>query len=172
MYRMLQSLEREPTTHGKNVPTENKDQPKDENAGSAEEQQERTTAKRNNPHKYLLYRPSLSQLLVYISNAFKEINENSALLLYLSADGAKRLTKGEPNAESILAGYSGGVATNSRRGTGVAEKSDSNDQSALVHCLHPNDLLPFTRKPLFLIVDSNNSTAFKVDRCFCGKICF
>jgi len=28
--------------------------------------------------------------------------------------------------------------------------------------LYPEDLLPFTRKPLFLIVDSDNSVAFKV----------
>ena len=28
--------------------------------------------------------------------------------------------------------------------------------------LHPGDLFPFTRKPLFVIVDSTNSTAYKV----------
>lgn len=28
--------------------------------------------------------------------------------------------------------------------------------------LHPGDLFPFTRKPLFIIVDSSNSTAYKV----------
>ncbi len=28
--------------------------------------------------------------------------------------------------------------------------------------LHPGDLFPFTRKPLFVIVDSSNSTAYKV----------
>lgn len=28
--------------------------------------------------------------------------------------------------------------------------------------LHPGDLFPFTRKPLFIIVDSTNSTAYKV----------
>uniref|UniRef100_A0A096MGS8 Suppressor of cancer cell invasion n=3 Tax=Poecilia TaxID=8080 RepID=A0A096MGS8_POEFO len=30
-----------------------------------------------------------------------------------------------------------------------------------MHCLHPGDLFPFTRKPLFIIVDSSNSTAYK-----------
>lgn len=30
--------------------------------------------------------------------------------------------------------------------------------------LHPGDLFPFTRKPLFIIVDSSNSTAYKVGR--------
>lgn len=28
--------------------------------------------------------------------------------------------------------------------------------------LHPGDLFPFTRKPLFIVVDSSNSTAYKV----------
>lgn len=28
--------------------------------------------------------------------------------------------------------------------------------------LHPGDLYPFTRKPLFVIVDSSNSVAYKV----------
>ncbi|KAJ3338096.1 hypothetical protein HDU91_001316, partial [Kappamyces sp. JEL0680] len=34
------------------------------------------------------------------------------------------------------------------------------DENALVHTLHPQDLVPFSRKPMFVIVDSNNSTAF------------
>lgn len=36
------------------------------------------------------------------------------------------------------------------------------EPTALIHCLHPNDLIPFTRKPMFLIIDSTNSTTFKV----------
>lgn len=37
------------------------------------------------------------------------------------------------------------------------------------HCsLHPGDLFPFTRKPLFIIVDSSNSASFKVDRLLCS----
>jgi len=30
--------------------------------------------------------------------------------------------------------------------------------------LHPGDLYPFTRKPLFIIIDSDNSSAFEVSR--------
>lgn len=34
---------------------------------------------------------------------------------------------------------------------------------SLFRCsLHPGDLYPFTRKPLFIIVDSSNSVAYKV----------
>jgi hypothetical protein len=55
-------------------------------------------------------------------------------------------------------GYHGGILTNARK-----DNSDPEQQS-ISHCLHPGDLLPFTRKPMFLIVDSNNSVAFAVIR--------
>lgn len=42
---------------------------------------------RDNPHKYLLYKPSLSQLLVFLSSGFRELPPGGALLLYISADG-------------------------------------------------------------------------------------
>lgn len=39
------------------------------------------------------------------------------------------------------------------------------------HCsLHPGDLFPFTRKPLFIIVDSSNSASFKVDCLHCSSL--
>ncbi|KAI9262404.1 hypothetical protein BDA99DRAFT_511113 [Phascolomyces articulosus] len=192
-------------------------------------------ARRINPHKYLLYRPSLTQLFVYISTAFKDTADNGVMLLYLSADGCEYPDARDP-------GYKSGVATNSRKAqqqqqqqsistaSGIAstERSDStpasgagtggNTSSATgsgsgsggsgggsggtgpttggggstststnpisssnnttsggspstthttvppivpsVHCLHPADLIPFTRKPLFLIVDSSSSGAF------------
>ncbi len=31
------------------------------------------------------------------------------------------------------------------------------------HCLYPEDIMSFTRKKLFLIVESNNSISFKVN---------
>ncbi|CAG8657487.1 3272_t:CDS:2, partial [Paraglomus occultum] len=114
---------------------------------------DKNNSRRINPHKYLLYKPTFSQLMVYIATAFKEINENSALLLYLSADGIKRPVS---EKDSII-GYNGGIVTSSRK---TFDKTDVVDTNSLVNCLHPNDLVPFTRKPLFLIVDSPNSTAF------------
>ncbi|KAI9343185.1 protein SCAI [Obelidium mucronatum] len=155
MYRMLQSLEREPTANARGGGA--MQQPTDamvvdgENGASNGEVEK--TAKRTNPHKYLLYRPTLAQLLLYVATAYKDINENSALLLYVSADGSKR-----QNGES--AGYNGGVATAVNFSRKPAEKVDL-DQTNLIHSLHPGDLVPFTRKPLFIIVDSTNSFAFK-----------
>ncbi|KAF9538366.1 hypothetical protein EC957_006881 [Mortierella hygrophila] len=177
MYRILQSLERETSlikgaTDGaakeavpsavavaasgvnaadSSVSATIKEEPAEETIGS----QRRTTEKspkRSNPHKYLLYRPTLSQLMVYLATAFKEVSSDSAMLIYLSADGSKRSSPDTSGAK----GYHGGILTNARK---VLEGSDAEQQS-ISHCLHPGDLVPFTRKPMFLIVDSSNSVAF------------
>ncbi|KAI8979535.1 hypothetical protein BDF20DRAFT_870179 [Mycotypha africana] len=274
MYRMLQSLEREPSTsHPSVAATTSKvdaasSNKKDTTTSSKEDAFNTSTAKaafsssnavnvsnaaeksvrRSNPHKYLLYRPSLSQLMVYISTAFKDTNDNSALFLYLSADGYSNDT------EQVIPGYRGGVLTSARtinKGSTASERtvannptsnqpstttggigtassstttttnnnnstsaagSNSNATSSVItnnntsaqnnnvggststsnsinntaatagttataigsgrnmehsihppsaHCLHPADLIPFTRKPLFLIVDSEKSTQFR-----------
>jgi hypothetical protein len=127
--------------------------------------------KRINPHKYLLYRPTFAQLYLYLATAFKDISESSAFLLYISADGAKKDFKSSSHEleSGILQlskhlGYGGGIAT----AINLPRKSvvDKNgDPTALIHCLHPYDLIPFTRKPMFLIIDSTNSTSFKVIYC-------
>ncbi|KAG0022331.1 hypothetical protein BGZ80_000530 [Entomortierella chlamydospora] len=176
MYRILQSLEREtsqirstsdtttkdassnPATAattavtndgGTNIPI--KEEPAEDQSVTVRRNTEKGT-KRLNPHKYLLYRPTLSQLMVYLATAFKEVSSDSALLIYLSADGSKRSAADHSGTK----GYHGGILTNSRK---VADNTDPEQQS-ISHCLHPGDLLPFTRKPMFLIVDSNNSVAF------------
>lgn len=240
MYRMLQSLEREPfnihpsTTVTKKSTDMNQIEKKE---GTISKEDQNTmnsntkptgvntsihlngsidrSNKKSNPHKYLLYRPSLSQLMVYISTAFKDTSDGSALLLYLSADGCAY-------PDQTVPGYGGGVVTSQRTKTsvttdratvanpsinttaGIASTSSVNitpttaasttaattgnntlavtgsntttsNTNAVtttlstditvttpsVHCLHPADLIPFTRKPLFLIVDSNNSIEFR-----------
>lgn len=95
MYRIMQSLEREPPTLGLNRPpgatpadqtTSGFGMTGIENNGEEDRQQ----ARRSNPRKYLLYRPSFAQIALYLATCFKDISENSAMLLYLSADGSKR----------------------------------------------------------------------------------
>ncbi|KAI8974992.1 hypothetical protein BDB01DRAFT_899663 [Pilobolus umbonatus] len=209
MYRMLQSLEREPfinrITRGQVTKPNDTMQSEQKKEGVKEDSQptiNTNTAiqsnadkqnKRSNPHKYLLYRPSLSQLLVYISTAFKDTSDSSALLLYLSADG-----HAYPN--QTIPGYSGGVLMSQRskpasntevlvnntavsatvaagavpNANSVAATSVSNINATVnpinppeavstpsVNCLHPADLVPFTRKSLFIIIDSDESTEFK-----------
>jgi len=160
MFRMLQLLEREPTSTDK-PNSDNNDEKKENNneEQSNEKSDEKNSMRRINPHKYLLHKPSFGQLMLFITTAFKEISENSALLLFLSADGVKHIIKGEGQEGELQQGYSGGIATstNPRK----TEKNETSEQTALTHCLHPTDLVPFTRKPMFVIVDSNNSTAFK-----------
>ncbi|KAG0244540.1 hypothetical protein BGW41_007303 [Actinomortierella wolfii] len=181
MYRMLQSLERETTVpraaqehppkdavasavsaavanasagsgHSDSSTTAQvKEEPTDEGTATQRRVAERMI-RRMNPHKYLLYKPTFSQLMVYLATAFKEVSNDAALLIYFSADGSKKTA---PETAGIT-GYQGGILTNSRKAT---DNTDPEQQS-ISHILHPGDLLPFTRKPLFLIVDSNNSTAF------------
>ena len=162
MYRMLLSLEREPsavpgqgkTTGQLSVPVAN---PGDQSEQQQDDPQDKTAAtRRTNPHKCLLHRPTFSQLFYYLTSSFKELTENSALLLYLSADGAKRATKSDQNSES----YTGGIATAVNSNRRATDRVDP-EQALLVNTLHPNDIVPLTRKPLFLVVDSTNSTAFK-----------
>lgn len=59
-----------------------------------------------------------------------------------------------------LDGYDfGGVVTNVKRETDQANKRNLHFRD--MHCLHAGDLEPFFRKPFFLVVDSDNSTAFQ-----------
>ncbi|KAI4471920.1 protein scai [Holotrichia oblita] len=56
---------------------------------------------------------------------------------------------------NIFLGYDlGGVLTSSKR-----EGEHKKQKEA--HCLYPGDLYPFTRRPLFVIVDSDNSFVFQ-----------
>ncbi|TPX50258.1 hypothetical protein SeLEV6574_g01006 [Synchytrium endobioticum] len=160
MYRMLQALEREPVSGGA-AASDNvaKEEAPAVGANIIEDSSEKSAAvRRSNPHKYLLFRPTFSQLMLYTATCFKDIGDNSALLLYLSADGMKR------KADDKETAYKGGVATalsvTSRKPSGAADATDATALT-LINCLHPEDLTPFTRKPLFIIVDSNNSISFQ-----------
>jgi hypothetical protein len=127
-----------------------------------EEDSHIASQKRSNPRKYLLYRPTFAQLMLYIATCFKDINENSALLLYVSADGSKRLSHNSENGkQSIIIAYLGGISTAVNYVRAKAPERVDADQNSLTHTLHPQDLIPFTRKAMFVIIDSNNSVAFK-----------
>lgn len=152
MFRMLQTLERGPQEDLSNQiydaspapgrqPFENGDRP----------------SKRENPHKYLLYKPTYSQLNTFLASGFKELPPNGAMLLYISADGCLGNAKHTDDAAYDL----GGVVTNSRRDGEGPTKTKRPGTLKEMHCLHPGDLYPYTRKPLFIIIDSDNSSAFQ-----------
>ncbi|KAH1179345.1 hypothetical protein KIL84_021928 [Mauremys mutica] len=146
MFRMLQALEREPMNLASQM-----------NKPGMQESTEKP-ARRENPHKYLLYKPTFSQLYTFLAAAFKELPANSVLLIYLSATGV--FPSGRSDSEGPY--DFGGVLTNSNRdiinGDAIHKRNQSYKE---MHCLHPGDLYPFTRKPLFIIVDSSNSVAYK-----------
>ncbi|XP_052448753.1 protein SCAI isoform X2 [Carassius gibelio] len=146
MFRMLQALEREPV----NLATQSS------KPGTLEPNEK--PAKRENPHKYLLYKPTFSQLYTFLSASFKELPANSVLLVYLSATGVFPTGRSESEGPYDF----GGVLTNTNRDVVNGETAQKRSQAQKeMHCLHPGDLFPFTRKPLFIIVDSSNSTAYK-----------
>lgn len=139
---------------------------------------------RDNPHKYLLYKPSISQLLVFLSSGFKELPPGGALLLYMSADGCFSTTQHPEdckymkaqNVEPVdsnqsffslavfLDGYElGGLSTSVKRDgmdSGIACRGKGNGYKE-PHCLYPGDIYPYTRRPLFIIIDSDNSFVFQ-----------
>ncbi len=111
--------------------------------------------RRENPHKYLLYKPTLPQLFVFLASGYKELPPNGALLLYISADGFFPI---RPQPEET--GYDlGGVLMLPKHD--VEPPGNKSMGHVKEHCcLYPGDLFPFTRRPTFLIVDSDNSLAF------------
>ncbi|XP_036018192.1 protein SCAI isoform X1 [Mus musculus] len=146
MFRMLQALEREPMNLASQM-----------NKPGIQEPADKPT-RRENPHKYLLYKPTFSQLYTFLAASFKELPANSVLLIYLSATGV--FPTGRSDGEGPY--DFGGVLTNSNRdiinGDAIHKRNQSHKE---MHCLHPGDLYPFTRKPLFIVVDSSNSVAYK-----------
>mmetsp|Transcript_127969 Transcript_127969/g.190641 ORF Transcript_127969/g.190641 Transcript_127969/m.190641 type:complete len:565 (+) Transcript_127969:22-1716(+) len=152
MFRIMQCLEWEPESNMEGN-SERKDQPGEERKG------------KRNPHKYLMYRPTMSQFLVFLANSFKELQDNNVLLLYVSADGIKGVNpQPETEGESTKTLCSrGGLALNSRR------SPEKQQTGANADCLYPEDLLVYTRKHLFLIIDSDNSAAFEEIPSLFGK---
>ncbi|CAB4010930.1 SCAI-like [Paramuricea clavata] len=152
MFRMLQALEREPEEYQPYI-LEN-------SADFTGDQMKKETApsKKPNPHKYLLYKPTFSQLFTFLASGFKELPHNAVMLIYLSADG-----HGVENKHVDGPYGQGGVRMSAHKGlqnTGSTTRimqSNVND----TNIIYPDDLMPFTRKAMMLIVDSETSTAFQ-----------
>lgn len=143
MFRMLQALERDPflkNTETSTFTEDNTHLTADSASTKTSEQKNGSitaASKRGNPHKYLLYRPSIAQVQVHLAASFKDTADHTAMLVYLSG----------PGLYSEDSKISGGVSTAGR-------KAD------VISCIHTADLIPYTRKAMFLIVESDNSSAF------------
>ncbi|XP_022942249.1 protein SCAI-like [Cucurbita moschata] len=135
-----------------------------------------------NPKKAILYRPSVTHLIAVMATVCEELLPDSIMLIYLSAAG-----KCCQNSVNQMASY--GESRKSVRSKVITQNSRENCNSLPESCksekrgssdlydeylwfghrsnggpnvLYPGDIIPFTRRPVFLIVDSNNSNAFKV----------
>uniref|UniRef100_A0A8C1GT50 Suppressor of cancer cell invasion n=1 Tax=Cyprinus carpio TaxID=7962 RepID=A0A8C1GT50_CYPCA len=132
MFRMLQALEREPV----NLATQSS---------------KPGTLVREDSY-------TLPVTLYVDTSPLSELPANSVLLVYLSATGVFPTGRSESEGPYDF----GGVLTNTNRDVVNGEMVQKRSQAQKeMHCLHPGDLFSFTRKPLFIIVDSSNSTAYK-----------
>nr|XP_043619513.1 protein SCAI [Erigeron canadensis] len=126
-----------------------------------------------NPRKAILYRPSITHFLAVLATVCEELPPDGVLLLYLSAPGHeannvqpymvhpnaastspfpsacdKTVNSSETDIMDCSAYHSGGLNLGAKGNGGL-------------NLIYPCDLLPFTRRPLFLVIDSGNSNAFK-----------
>ncbi|CAE5965995.1 unnamed protein product [Arabidopsis arenosa] len=141
-----------------------------------------------NPRKAVLYRPSITHFLAVLATICEELPSHGILLLYLSASGKNGQISTSPLSarsatnveENILRDFEShtikqeGDPSLQITPSGQSLKQISED-AASTPCglsfgshgltgssyIYPSDLVPFTRKPLFIIIDSDSSTVFK-----------
>ncbi|KAL0686607.1 hypothetical protein Bca4012_086284 [Brassica carinata] len=136
-----------------------------------------------NPRKAVLYRPTVSHLLAVLAMICDELSPECVMLIYLSASGGPAARENVAQPENAV----GSSRTSKSKLLGRAsqeQKSYKSEPHSNGHkssrgyyddCLwlgprggsgsnnlYPGDLIPFTRKPLFLVIDSDTSRAFKV----------
>jgi hypothetical protein len=221
MFRMMLALE---------VDSEHKDEAPAGADKIAAEGTPAADAKKRNPHKHLLYRPTAAQLLMFIGTVMKELYEGKAMLLYVCGDGLGKSNSPfffpvDPNPSgSGSSGENNNNTTNNNNNTHPAPTTSETNENPpqpdtpatttanppttsptdapqiyssdglamhagrperygrsmsltsprdagagggtglplqLGEAIYPEDIRPFTRRPLFLIIDSESSTSFK-----------
>lgn len=108
---------------------------------------------RHNPHKHLLYRPTCGQLSVVLASICKDLPENAAVLLYVSAD---KLTRKPDETTAVpCQAPDGGLMLN------VRTPAAPDGMPSAACGLYPQDLIPYTRRPFVLVADSPGSSCFQ-----------
>lgn len=128
-----------------------------------------------NPRKTVLYHPSALHLIAVLGTIVEDLSPESIMLIYLSASGMTDLNisvQKDSNGVSLNnSKVRNSVRTHhkmddSSRQNSVGEKTSTSyinlGSRGSGGFLYPEDLIPFTRRPLFLVIDSNNSQAFKI----------
>ncbi|XP_062148452.1 uncharacterized protein LOC133857268 [Alnus glutinosa] len=135
-----------------------------------------------NPRKAILYRPSVTHLLAVMATICEELPPDSVMLVYLSASG-----KPGHNNVTQMESFGGSRKSSKNKVTSQYSQEQKSSMPELStnhkgesssyddgymwfgsrgnggsNNLYPGDIIPFTRRPLFLIIDSDNSHAFKV----------
>ncbi|KAJ9185666.1 hypothetical protein P3X46_005266 [Hevea brasiliensis] len=139
-----------------------------------------------NSRKAVLYRPSVTHFLAVLGMICEELPADGVLLIYLSASGRVGQTISSPSAAGTSLNtaetavrnfqshtiYSDATSTSpfsspsnssnpsSRRSRGDCLYFGSRGNGGL-NSIYPTDLVPFTRRPLFIVIDSDVSDAFK-----------
>ncbi|XP_046844065.1 protein SCAI-like [Xenia sp. Carnegie-2017] len=150
MFRMLQVLEREPEEiQGSSL----------ENSSDFNKRMksEPAASKRANPHKYLFYKPTFTQLYTFLASGFKELPHNAVMLIYISADGCRPEKMKKDDGPYRDGGVKMSTHKPAHDDTVLNKKNNLNE----INAVYPDDLMPFTRKAMLLIVDSETSTSFK-----------
>ncbi|GER57380.1 hypothetical protein STAS_35181 [Striga asiatica] len=133
-----------------------------------------------NPRKAILFRPSVTHFMAVLGTVCEELPPDGILLIYVSTSGNSSRATSSPSragssvyTENIVRGFQ--FHSSNTDSSSVNCYSDSVDRAGdtadCLHlgprghggtnCIYPSDLLPFTRRPLFVIIDSENSKAFK-----------
>ncbi|KAB2597470.1 protein SCAI-like [Pyrus ussuriensis x Pyrus communis] len=139
-----------------------------------------------NPRKAVIYRPSVTHLIAVMATTCEELPLDSIMLVYLSASGKVD----QSNTSQVY--NSGGSQKSSKNKVPLQDQNKFLPESRInnkgqssgyydqylwfgprgnggLNNLYPGDIIPFTRSPLFLVIDSDNSHAFKAGFTWSGK---
>ncbi|XP_050111250.1 uncharacterized protein LOC126589856 isoform X2 [Malus sylvestris] len=119
-----------------------------------------------NPRKAVLYRPSVTHFLAVLATVCEELPPDGVILIYLSASAGAGMYS-DVMSPSTLAYSSDRI--NPSRGQGKGDGSSSqvgclqfgSHRNGGVNNIYPSDLVPFTRRPIVLVIDCDSSEAFE-----------
>ncbi|KAL6844667.1 hypothetical protein ACP4OV_025326 [Aristida adscensionis] len=120
----------------------------------------------SNPQKAIIYHPTVSHLLAVLATICEELSQDSILLIYISASGFGEQNNTFPKHASSSSSHARAATASPIYKSNSHISSDNHiwlgpRGSGGPNNLYPEDLIPFTRYPLFLVIDSENSHAFK-----------
>ncbi|KAL4717846.1 hypothetical protein ACJJTC_000995 [Scirpophaga incertulas] len=175
IYKMIQILEKQPTRNFYYTPALDDSPPTERRYFMAAQNIDRLQYDRSkavNPHRYVLFTPSVGQLLTHIASAFTDVAPNGTMLLYISADGYYPQPSKYVESEEDVSDEAGGLLLAASVKNVVRDRPDRDaptcsEMSNNKQFICAKDLVPFTRKPMLVILDSDNSYSFhNISRCY------